>query len=388
VDKSQLVRRWKPIGAETGGPVPSYQARGPEGQFAQVHQIFDETAESQRLLSLVRQVQSHPPPDLVEVLEMVGGLAVVTHILPAQVTLETWLTGHVPPEAPAGPRDAAPEESSPGMETGAEGQDYSAYFKVPTDEPGSQPAAPTAEPDEPGTTDVPMDGEGYTAMFRVPSQDPQSASADPPPASRPVSRPESAPPPPPAPPTPEAAPPEPPADGEGYTSLFQAAPAPPEPQRPSPEQEPPPKQPPPPAPKPPPTRAPESDSITDMFRRPEPPPRQPDLHRDEGWSQPQRDLSPLRITLDEYVRRLEPAGGGDSGFRRNSADGGIARAAPAPQGWDNRPDRGDVASSSPPTETRSARPARRSRELLLLIGILSVVAVVAVAIILFLLLRG
>jgi hypothetical protein len=43
-----------------------------------------------------------------------------------------------------------------------------------------------------------------------------------------------------------------------------------------------------------------------MFRKPEPPPppRQ-DPQRPQRWDEPERGLSPLQISLDEYIRRLE-----------------------------------------------------------------------------------
>ena len=169
MDKEEIVKRWEQVGPVSDGSVPSYQAKGPEGQFVQVHWIPQNHTDYQRLRSLVGAVQSKPPAGLVEVTGVEDGLVVVTNILPGQVTLDGWLTEYAarldPPPAPA--------SQTEGPEDSAGSGDYSAYFRIPDEEPAQEPASapepPTPGPVQPDTQDGPPIGQSYTALFEAPT---------------------------------------------------------------------------------------------------------------------------------------------------------------------------------------------------------------------------
>ncbi|MGD2120808.1 MAG: hypothetical protein PVJ76_03650 [Gemmatimonadota bacterium] len=311
VNSDELLRRWVPVGPVSEGTVPSYHAKGPDGQFVQVHRIPRDAPDFGRLFSLVQRVLPQPPPDLVEVGEFEGGVAVVTRILPGPVTLEDWLQDSAARLEPASPQLGAESEEE-------------------------VPPAPDLVPDPaPGDLEAagPEDEDSYTSYFRIPQEGEVADQPPPPPEERQVASP-----PPPAPEPRPAPPPAAPSGDEGYTALFAAPQRPAEPEAPRPPRDapppPPPTRPPEPPPPPPPTRppeppppppppraapppppprqdfsaqsAPETGSITDMFRKPEaPPPAPPERRRQQRWDEPERGLSPLQLTLDEYIRRLE-----------------------------------------------------------------------------------
>ena len=281
VNSDQLLQRWVPVGPVSEGVVPSYHAKGPDGQFVQVHRIPRDATDFGRLFSLVQRVLPQPPQDLVEVGEFEGGVAVVTRILPGPVTLEDWLQESVARFEPVSPPPTTePEVSEPEVSEPAADDSYTAYFRIPPE--GETAPEPKQTHDPPGADELPPPAaapaqapsaplveEGYTALFAAPVR-PQKAPPGPlaePPPPAPTG---------PPPTVPRAAPPEPPS----------AAPPP----RPAPAAQPPT----------------ETESITDMFRKPAaPPPGRPDPHRPQRWDEPERGLSPLQITLDEYIRRLE-----------------------------------------------------------------------------------
>lgn len=370
MDKDELFRRWAPIGPVTGGTVPSYQAKGKGGQFVQVHRVPDGTPESDRLSPLIERVQGYAPPDLVEVVRSEGGTVVVTHILPGNVTLEEWLSDSV---TRAETESGAAQEEAPAPAGPAE-NDYSAYFRIPT----SQDAPPTppspAEPADPSAPASPEGEDGYTSFFKVPEDGTGPAA--------------------PQSPKEKTSPP-------GYTDLFRAPP--PDQKEPPPEPQPPPGQvkAPPAAPRAPapkdqapsrPSTSPsssDSDSITDMFRRPEVPshPTQ-DRSRREHWGEAPRELSPLSLSLDEYLRRLT-GGVGHAGPGRREArgyGGGQLEPPPRSQDWGDSPGAGSPARPSDGVALRP--PANPSKDLVVLVSILAFVVVVAVSVVLVVLLRG
>jgi hypothetical protein len=279
VNRDELLRRWVPIGPVSEGTVPSYQAKGPDGQFVQVHRIPRDAQDFARLFSLIQRVLPQPPQDLVEVGEFEGGIAVVTRILPGSVTLEDWLQDSVgrlegassqatPEPEMTGPAGVDPEVKEAGADSS-----YTSYFQIPPEGGSAPPPQPPPESPPPPPPEPAKPETGYTALFAAPVR-PQAP--EPPQPPRHVHPP--APPPPPPPEPPRAAPPPPP----------------------------PPPEPPPPRRDPGAGTAPDTKSITDMFRKPEaPPPGRPDPRRPQRWDEPERGLSPLQITLDEYIRRLE-----------------------------------------------------------------------------------
>ena len=185
MDKDQLLQRWVPIGSIREGPVPSYEAKGPDGRFVQVHRISSKDPDFQRLSALIKRVVPHPPPDLVEIGEFDGGMAVVTHILPSQMGLEDWLNdalggGEGPPEVAEAPDVAeAPEVTEAPEAAGQEDADYSAYFRIPpgTDSGGVPEAAQEGAPES--------EEESYTSIFQASPEpsEPGPTPAEPVPAA-------------------------------------------------------------------------------------------------------------------------------------------------------------------------------------------------------------
>jgi hypothetical protein len=331
--------------------------------------VPDGTPESERLSPLIESVQGYAPPDLVEVVRSEGGTVVVTHILPGNVTLEEWLRSSVTRlEAEHGP--SRNQEEAPAPEA-SENEDYSAYFRIPSQEPPPTPPSPT-EPIDPPAQVSPEAEDGYTSFFKIP-EDRAGAAAPQPPKEEP---------PPP-----------------GYTDLFRP---------PSPHQEEPPPEPQPPpghgrvpptareapklkggAPSSPSTPPSSPDSITDMFRRPEAPShRTQDRPRREQWGEAPRELSPLSLSLDEYIRRLT-GGVGDGGVGSREARGyrgGRVDSPPRSEDWGDSP--GSVSPVRPADGVALHPPSSRSKDLIVLVSILAFVVVVAVSVVLIVLLRG
>ena len=151
MNSDELLRRWVPVGPVSEGTVPSYHAKGPDGQFVQVHRIPRDAPDFARLFSMVQRVLPQPPPDLVEVGEFEGGIAVVTHILPGPVTLEDWLQDSVGRlEGASAQPTAEPEMTGPaGGEPKVGGSDasdsYTSYFQIPQEAGGAPESPPKSQ---------------------------------------------------------------------------------------------------------------------------------------------------------------------------------------------------------------------------------------------------
>ena len=341
-----IAGMWIPVGPVTEGPVRCYQAKGPAGRFAQVHRIARTSSEFDRLAPLVQAVQNEPPPDLVEVLDGEAEVVVITNILPAHVSLEGWLREAVGRAEPT----SASTAKVPGHGSDPQGEDFSELFRIPDGDARPPVPPPSSPPDaDPGQSGQPGKDENFTALFEAPPSPRREGSSEP--RTEPsLPTPQKAPPKPKqaAPPVQPAAPPPPPPEPSASAGARRT-------------------------PSPPSTSGP--GSITDMLRTPDEPPRRGgDYRRSEGWSEPKKDLSPLQLSLDDYLRRLGYSPG-DRG-----AHWGAAQRERVGRG-DHRPSRAGAMASAGQGQVVDRGSSKMSRGVVVLAATLALVTFLAVVIV-------
>lgn len=153
---------------------------------------------------------------------------------------------------------------------------------------------------------------------------------------------------------------------------------------------------------------PDSESITQEFRKPRVPPRpEPSDPEPRGWSQPPGGRAPQAMPLRDYLSRLDQSGEGQTGARRPPQDPPQWRPAPPSM----RPGRPGVSEPTvmsplrPPEEPRQSQAGAappspqpsggkgggkglRTKDIVILVSVVGIAVVLAVAAVLFLFLRG
>jgi hypothetical protein len=119
---------YKPLGDVPDGPSRRYQARDPDNEFVEVHEVPSQVPEFEELARLVEDARRSLDSSMLEVIQADDGVVVVTPVLPQMVDLADWLRESISSDAdqPGSAVGSAPEEVESVEEEGG-----SNYIKIP-----------------------------------------------------------------------------------------------------------------------------------------------------------------------------------------------------------------------------------------------------------------